>query len=131
MEDNNIYSTIAERLGVPGSKRFIKILEYYFTPEEGQIILQLTQGAANEAKIGGIEISPVPQFSAITAANGNVTLTWLTYPGKNYRLLYKNNLNETNWLILGNDLTASAGALSLTNGIGTNVQRYFKVRQLD
>ena len=41
MPENEIYSTIAARLGVPGSKRFIKILEYYFTPEEGKIILQL------------------------------------------------------------------------------------------
>lgn len=41
MGENEVYNTIAERLGVPGSKRFIKILEYYFTPEEGKIILPL------------------------------------------------------------------------------------------
>ena len=41
MKENDIYNTIAERLGAPGSKRFIRILEAYFTPEEGKIILQL------------------------------------------------------------------------------------------
>jgi Na+-translocating ferredoxin:NAD+ oxidoreductase subunit B len=39
--ENNVYNTIAERLGAPGSSRFIKILEAYFTPEEGKIILEL------------------------------------------------------------------------------------------
>jgi Pyruvate/2-oxoacid:ferredoxin oxidoreductase delta subunit len=37
----SIYATIAERLGAPGSKRFMKLLEYYFTPDEGKIILHL------------------------------------------------------------------------------------------
>lgn len=31
----------------------------------GQIILQFTQGNANEAKIGGIEITPVPQLAPV------------------------------------------------------------------
>ena len=38
---NPIYSTIAEKLGVPGSRRFISILDATFTPEEGEITFQL------------------------------------------------------------------------------------------
>jgi Na+-translocating ferredoxin:NAD+ oxidoreductase subunit B len=41
VKENDIYNTIAERLGAPGSNRFIRILAAYFTPEEGKIILQL------------------------------------------------------------------------------------------
>jgi len=41
MSKNDIYNVMADRLGAPGSKRFTNILKATFTPEEGEIILQL------------------------------------------------------------------------------------------
>lgn len=101
----------------------------------GQLILQFARGAANEAKIGGIEITAAPQLptvlASLSATGDNVALTWQTYPWKTYRVLYKEALTETSWAPLGADLLASGSSLSITNGIGTNFQRYYRVRRLD
>jgi ferredoxin len=44
-ETKNAYSTLSERLGAPGSKRFEKILEAMVTPDEARIILELQKPA--------------------------------------------------------------------------------------
>ncbi len=99
----------------------------------GQIILQFAQGAQNEAKIGGIEISPVPppRISALFVTNGYVTLTWESYRGRTYRVLCKNDLAEANWLIFGNDAVAQGNTLSITNLLGTNAQQFYRVLQVN
>ena len=38
---NEVYTEIAEKLGVPATQRVINILEAYFSPEEGEVILEL------------------------------------------------------------------------------------------
>jgi hypothetical protein len=38
---NEVYNDIAKKLGVPASKRVTNILEAYFSPEEGEAVLQL------------------------------------------------------------------------------------------
>ena len=38
---NEVYVDIAQKLGVPPSKRVITILESYFSPEEGEVIKEL------------------------------------------------------------------------------------------
>jgi len=98
----------------------------------GQIILQFAQGAANEAKIGGIEIGVAPpRITGLTVAAGNATLTWQAFPGKVYRVEYKNNLGESAWGSLGNDELAAGNSLSLTHSLADAPQRYYRVRQLN
>jgi hypothetical protein len=98
----------------------------------GQIILQLTQGASNEAKIGGIEITATaPRISGITVAAGAATITWLSFPGKSYRVEYKGNLNDPAWTTLGADLLAVTGTLSFTNNPAPNTLRFYRIRQLN
>jgi hypothetical protein len=95
----------------------------------GQMAVQFTQGAANEAKISGIEIAPVlgpPRISAFRPQTGSVVLTWQTFPGQFYRVQYKNDLSATNWLTLG-DLFAPGNTLSFTNATGLNAQRFYRV----
>ena len=41
MSKNTIYAELAAKLGVPGSGRFIRILEASFTPEEAGICREL------------------------------------------------------------------------------------------
>jgi NAD-dependent dihydropyrimidine dehydrogenase PreA subunit len=38
---NEVYNDIAQKLGVPPSKRVTTILEAYFSPQEGEVVLQL------------------------------------------------------------------------------------------
>jgi hypothetical protein len=97
----------------------------------GQVTAQFTKGASNEAKIGGIEVFPTPtlppiQISAITQSNGTVSLIWPSYPGKIYRVQYKNDLNTTNWTNLGPDITAVANTTSKGDALGMS-QRFYRV----
>jgi len=41
MNENDVYSKLAEKLGAPVSKRFLTILDTMFTPEEAKICLEL------------------------------------------------------------------------------------------
>ena len=96
----------------------------------GQIAIQFTQGAANEAKIGGIEIAPLlgpPRIASIVLLNGSVVLTWQTFPGKSYRVQYQNDLNAAGWTTLGADLFAAGNSLSLTNTTSLSSQRFYRV----
>jgi hypothetical protein len=98
----------------------------------GQIVLQFTRGSQNEAKIGGIEITvPPPRFSSITAAPGATTLTWQTFPGKSYRVEYKNDLNHSGWSILESDLAATGLSLSVTASTTNAPRRFYRIRQLN
>jgi hypothetical protein len=99
----------------------------------GQITLQFSQGAQNEAKVGGIEIRPVlPRLVCSPAlTNGNVTLTWPTFPGKSYRVEYKNLLTTPGWSILGSDLLAQSNSLSITTSTAGIPRRFYRIRQLN
>ncbi len=98
----------------------------------GQIILQFAQGAANEAKIGGIEIGVAPpRITGLTVTDGNATLIWQTFPGKLYRVEYKNDLGESAWGTLGSDRLAAGNSLSVTHSLAGVPLRYFRVRQLN
>jgi len=99
----------------------------------GQIILQFSQGAQNEAKIGGLEIRPVlpPLVCSPALTNGNVTLTWPTFPGKSYRVEYRNALDIPGWGALGSDLPAQSNSLSITTSTAGIPRRFYRIRQLN
>lgn len=58
-------------------------------------------------------------------------MTWQTYPGKTYRVQFKNDLNETNWARVGSDAVAGGAALSITNSTSASPQRFYRILQLD
>jgi hypothetical protein len=77
-------------------------------------------------------VVPVPAPKMATpVVSSNALLNWSSYPGKTYRVQYKNTFNSSNWSEFGLDFTGSASSLSFTNAPGTNSQRYYRVLQLD
>ena len=97
----------------------------------GQVIVQFIKGASNEAKIGGIEVFATPslppiQISSTTFSNGLIGLTWTSYPGKTYRLQYKNALTDSNWIALVPDITAVTTVTTKSDTPGLT-QRFYRV----
>lgn len=45
---SNVFNTLAEKWGVPGSKRFVKVLKAMVTPEEGKYIFELWNPMTSE-----------------------------------------------------------------------------------
>jgi hypothetical protein len=53
--DNNVYLNLSERLGAPGSQRFVKVLEAMVTPEEAGLLLELPKPATCEELAGKLK----------------------------------------------------------------------------
>jgi hypothetical protein len=78
-----------------------------------------------------IVVAP-PRFSQITnASDGSLTLNISAFAGKTYRVEFKNNLEDANWLPLGNNIFASSNTLSVNDSTIGNAHRFYRVLQLD
>jgi hypothetical protein len=75
---------------------------------------------------------PAPEFLGITSLpNGDVTLTVQTIIGKVYRIEFKNQLNDAEWTQLGADIPADSTSLAITDNIGLNPQRFYRIVQVE
>jgi len=59
-------------------------------------------------------------------ATDGVTLSWTAIPNQSYRLQYKNDLNEPTWTDLSGSVTATNGAVSVTDP-AVNQQRFYRL----
>jgi hypothetical protein len=89
-------------------------------------------GAANPPNYFGLDdISatplPAPSVMAASQTANSLSLTWYAVAGLNYQVLYSTNL--VNWIPLSTNLAAAA-TLSFTTAVGTDHQRFFRIRQL-
>jgi uncharacterized repeat protein (TIGR03803 family) len=69
----------------------------------------------------------VPQFRAVTVANGKLNLTWSTERGAVYQLQCNSDLSSTNWTNLGNAFTATGATLSTTDIITNGSERFYRL----
>jgi hypothetical protein len=73
-----------------------------------------------------------PQLTGISRLlNGSVALSFQAIAGKTYRVEFKNALNDPVWTALGSDVTAISSALTITDNIGANPQRFYRVLVVD
>ena len=75
-----------------------------------------------------------PAITSVSASTGSTngtsvaafTFTWTAAAGQIYQIQYKTDLNQTNWMTLGTNITASSSALSASDSL-TNSQRFYRV----
>jgi hypothetical protein len=73
-----------------------------------------------------------PRFSEITSAeDGTLTLTFSVFSEQTYRVEYKNNLEDADWIPLGSDIVADSETISISDSTIENAQRFYRVRQLN
>jgi subtilase family serine protease len=73
-----------------------------------------------------------PRFSGITnASDGTLTLTFSVFAGQTYRVEFKNNWEDADWMPLGDDIVASSNTISVPDNTIGNAHRFFRVLQLD
>jgi hypothetical protein len=77
-------------------------------------------------------VGPVAPFSLTspTLAAGKFSFTWGTQAGKNYQAQYKTNLNDPVWLSLGGQIMGDGTPVSVTNAVGSENRRFFRVVQV-
>jgi hypothetical protein len=111
---------------------------FTYTPNVGFSGLDVFTYRAND----GIATSAVATVS-ITVSNrpflitsvlvnsGLATVTWNSTPGLSYRVQYLSNLNSTNWTDVNPIVTATNISASVTNFVGSDPQRFYRVKVVD
>jgi hypothetical protein len=69
----------------------------------------------------------------IIVSGGDISLSLPTIPGKTYRVSYTEHISPPPilWMPLGPDRVATGTSITIDDSIGENVQRFYKVDQLD
>ncbi|HZQ46452.1 MAG TPA: malectin domain-containing carbohydrate-binding protein, partial [Verrucomicrobiae bacterium] len=86
--------------------------------------------ALSATRIFSVTVVAPPRISQPTiSAGGNITLMFTAFPGKTYQIQYKNNLSDSNWTILGTNVTASSSSVSVPDNMGGSPHRFYRVLQ--
>jgi hypothetical protein len=70
-----------------------------------------------------------PQFQTIYQLGPELVFTWNASTGGVYQLQYKTDLAQTNWIDLGDPITAASGTVSATDTM-TNSQKFYRLEVL-
>ena len=75
--------------------------------------------------------NPDPIVLSLRAGSpGTVIISWNSVSNLTYRVQYKNNLTDSNWTDLPPDVVATGVQTSVTNVVGIQPQRFFRVYQV-
>ncbi len=111
-----------------GAASRILVLTSASFADAGTYSVTVTNVLGSAASTGALlKVVPPPAFQAVGLTNGSLALSWSAAVGQKYRLQYKPSLTASNWLNLGNLLTASSTVMTATDPIGTNAQRFYRV----
>jgi len=72
---------------------------------------------------------PLPSFRTAFKTNNAIGFTFNSLAGLQYVVQFSTNLSKTNWFVL-NTNTATGFTMTVTNAIGTNQLRFYRIRRL-
>ncbi len=87
----------------------------------------LSGGANGDGYLFRISAPVAPVFQSITPTPGNINLTWSSVAGQTYQVQYSTDLSRSGWNNLGAALTATNGSGSISDVIGSDAQRFYRV----
>jgi hypothetical protein len=85
--------------------------------------------ALDEVSVQPFVVAPLA-FQSITKSNSSLQLTWNSISGVVYQLQYNTNLGGTNWINIGNSITAMTSTVSTSTSITSDPDRFYRVQQL-
>ena len=71
---------------------------------------------------------PAPVFQSVSLTNDAIAFTWSTLSSLVYQVQYTTDLTQTNWTDLGTSILASNDTLSVSDPIGPDPQRFYRVK---
>jgi hypothetical protein len=104
------------------------------TPSTNTIIVRVTDNGvppASATRSFTVRVVPPPRTAIIVGPGGSVALSFQTISGQTYRVEYKNDLHEEDWMPLGDDVVATGGSLTINDVIGARPHRFYRIVQLD
>ncbi len=105
------------------------------SPSTNTITLRATDSGTpplTAARTFTVVVKPGMRITGVVLQpNGSIEFSVGTIPGKTYRVEYKASLGAQEWTPLGPDQVVNATTLSVTDNIGSNPQRFYRVVQVD
>jgi hypothetical protein len=115
-------------LNANGSFTYTPALGFFGTDS---FIYQANDGATNlgtaRVAINVVNSNPPPVILSISLSNLVTTLKWSSVPGRTYRLQYKTNLLDANWIAVTPNIVAAGTVVTATNVVGTTSRRFYNV----
>ena len=106
-----------------------------YTPATNQISVRVTDDGSpplSTTNTFKVVVLKVPRFNPPSPpTNGIVMLAWASYPGKTYRLCYKDELGPGLWTNFPSDILATGTLATATNNLGATRQRFYQLQILD
>ncbi len=91
------------------------------------VIVTSASGSVTSSVVA-VNVQLPPITPAFTASNGLYQFTWGAVSNQTYQLQCATNLAAPIWLDLGSPITATSNSVFTTDAIGTNSQRFYRVR---
>jgi hypothetical protein len=85
----------------------------------------------SDAKSFSITVLSAPMIESISYSGGNITLTWLSISGLTYRVQCKAEFDESPWLDLPGDVTATGSPSTKTEPLPADTQRFYRIKVLE
>jgi subtilisin-like proprotein convertase family protein len=76
-------------------------------------------------------VALAPSIQNVTENDGQVTLTWNAIANHVYRIQYKNDLNDADWIDLPGDVTADSTTASKTDSSASGAERFYRILVLN
>ena len=71
-----------------------------------------------------------PNLQIMVPSAGTLTMNWGAVSGRTYQAQYKTDLNQVNWSNLGNGITVTNDTGSVSDAIGPDPERFYRVIML-
>ncbi len=104
-------------------------------PTTNQITIRVTDDGSpplSSTSTFTVVVLEPPRFEPVMApVSGVITLAWGAFPGKTYRVYFRENLSSEIWTLLGGDITATGPIAWTTDSLGAARQRFYQVVLVD
>ncbi|SPE61342.1 conserved hypothetical protein [Verrucomicrobia bacterium] len=77
-----------------------------------------------------VSVTPVypPALQSVVETSGNISFAWNAGVGLTYQVEYTTNLSKANWLSLGSPILATNSLITITDPVGPDRQRFYRVQ---
>jgi hypothetical protein len=101
------------------------------TPATNQVTVRVTDNGSptsNDFETFSIVVVAAPRITSIRVSSpGVITVQWASALGKTYRVEYKTSLSATTWQTLAGSVPSGGSTTSITDNIGANGQRFYRI----
>jgi uncharacterized repeat protein (TIGR01451 family) len=118
----------------PASGNFVQGLwtgSVSLIPAASNVVLRVADGMNRSAASNPFDVvdPPLlpPLLKNVYLGSNAFQFSWTAVPGHSYQVQYKTNLLQTNWLDLGGPISATKVNLLLSQPVGPDPQRFFRV----